>query len=159
LFFAEFGSPAERDRAMTKGFVEIVGAAFPITPWRSAGGPTETTWWFHVKVAMENVPREAWNEEGVKLILGDHCIFDRIEGGPVAREDSDLLVCWVWMEDLDELPRSLTYTWFAARAGQAMVINGLPAPSSAGHASYGAGGGPGHPDPLAWLPGLEPILP
>jgi hypothetical protein len=49
---------------------------------------------------MENVPREAWNAEGVKLILGDPCIFDRIDSGPVAREDSDLLTCWVWMEDL-----------------------------------------------------------
>jgi hypothetical protein len=69
---------------------------------------------------MENVPREAWNAEGMKLILGDPCIFDRIDSGPVAREDSDLLTCWVWMEDPNELPRSLSYTFFAARAGQAM---------------------------------------
>ena len=72
-----FGAPTERDRAMTKGFVEIRGTAFPITHWHLAGGPTETTWWFHVKVTMENVPREAWNKEGVKLILGDPCIIDK----------------------------------------------------------------------------------
>jgi hypothetical protein len=29
------------------------------------------------------------------------------------------------MEDLDELPRSISYRFFAARAGQAMLINGL----------------------------------
>lgn len=52
-------NPAQRDRAMTKGFMEIEGVAFPITPWCSARGPMETTWWFHVKVTMENVLREA----------------------------------------------------------------------------------------------------
>lgn len=31
------------------------------------------------------------------------------------------------MEDPDDLPRSLSYTFFTARAGQAMVINGLSA--------------------------------
>ena len=83
---------------MTKGFVEIGGAAFPITPWLSVGGPTKTTWWFHVKVTMENVPREAWNEEGVKLILSDPCIIDKVakvDGGPAAREEYDLLTAWV----------------------------------------------------------------
>lgn len=92
-FLAVFGSPAERDHTMCKGFVEIGGAAFPISPWCSAGGPTESTWYFHVRVSMENVPREAWNEERVKLILGDSCIFERLDSGPTGRDDSDLLIC------------------------------------------------------------------
>lgn len=129
-FIAVFGAPTERDRAMMQGFMEIGGSAFPITPWRAAGGPTETTWWYHVKVIMENVPREAWNEEGVKLVLGDPCIFDNIDTSPEARETPDLLTSWVWMEDPDELPRSISYSFFAARASQAMQINGLgPVPT------------------------------
>jgi hypothetical protein len=28
---------------------------------------------------MENVPLEAWNEDGVKLILGDACVFNRLD--------------------------------------------------------------------------------
>jgi hypothetical protein len=27
---------------------------------------------------MEDVPLEAWNEDGVKVILGDTCIIDRL---------------------------------------------------------------------------------
>jgi hypothetical protein len=54
----------------------------------------------------------------VKLILGDPCIFDRFDSGVAGRDDSDLLTCWVWMEDPDDLPRSLSYTFFAFRAAR-----------------------------------------
>jgi hypothetical protein len=59
----------------------------------------ECTWWYHVKVAMENIPMEAWNDDGVKLILGDPCILDRLDSCTVDREMTDLLTCWVWMKD------------------------------------------------------------
>ncbi|CAD6240323.1 unnamed protein product [Miscanthus lutarioriparius] len=80
-FVAEFGEPQERDRALCKGCIETEGSIFPIRPWLSAGGGLERTWWYQVKVTMEHVPLEAWNEEGVKLILGDSCIFDRDSDG------------------------------------------------------------------------------
>lgn len=73
-FITAFNLAPERDRAFYKGFVEIEGATLPIRPWRMARGTTETTWWFHVKVTVENVPLEAWNEDGVKLILAT-CAF------------------------------------------------------------------------------------
>jgi hypothetical protein len=126
---AEFGEPRERDRALCKGCIEIEGSIFPIWPWLSAGGGPERTWWYHVKVTMEHVPLEAWNKEGVKLILGDSCIFDRFDRCMLALETSQFLTCWVWMDDPEELPRSLEYTIFAARAGQAMEINSLVAPT------------------------------
>lgn len=79
---------------------------------------------------MERVPREAWNVEGIKLILGDPCIVDRFERSQGPGDNSDLLTCWVWMEDPDELPRSLSYTIFSYRAGQAATITGLhPTPT------------------------------
>lgn len=109
---------------MTKGFVELSGVAYPISPWTAAGGGGEAIWYYHVRVVMENVPRECWNVDGVKLVLGDPCIVERIERSQVSGEDSDLLVAWVWMEDPDELPRSLSYTIFAARTGQAVNITG-----------------------------------
>jgi len=99
--------------------VNIGGDGFPIRPWRSAGGSLVCTWWYHVEVTMENVPLEAWNEDGVKLILGDVCIFDKLDSRTLARESSDLLTCWVWMEDPDALPLSMKYNIFAAKAGHA----------------------------------------
>ena len=43
-------------------------------------------WWYHVKVTLENVPLEAWNEDGVKVILGDACIFDKLDSHMTSRE-------------------------------------------------------------------------
>jgi hypothetical protein len=40
---------------------------------------------------MENVPMEAWNDDGVKLILGDACILDRLDSRTLAREATELL--------------------------------------------------------------------
>jgi hypothetical protein len=78
---------------------------------------------------MENVPLEASNEDGVKLILGNSCILDRLDSRTMSRESSEFLTCWVWMADLDELPRAMEYYYFVACSGQAMAINGLPSPT------------------------------
>ena len=78
---------------------------------------------------MENVPLEAWNEDGVKLILGDSCILDRLDSRTMSRESSEFLTCWVWMTDPDELPRAVEYYYFAACSGQAIDINGLSSPT------------------------------
>lgn len=81
---------------------------------------------------MENVPLEAWNEDGVKLILGDKCIFDRLDSHSASRESRDssqFLTCWVWMESPDLLPKAMEYWYFAAKAGQAMEIFDLPSPT------------------------------
>lgn len=76
---------------------------------------------------MENVPWEAGNEDGVKLILGDSCILDRLDCRTMSRESSEFLTCYVWMEDPGELPRAVEYS-FVAGSGQALDINGLSYP-------------------------------
>jgi len=111
--------------------ISIGGSPLSIRPWSSAGGDTETTWWYHVKVTMENVPLEEWNEDGVKLILGDACIFDRLDSHSASRETRDtsqFLTCWVWMETPDALPKAMEYWYFAAKAGQALDIFDLASP-------------------------------
>lgn len=129
-YLTVFELPEQRDRALCKSFIEIGGGVFPIRPWRSAGGPAEMTWWYRVKVSMENVPLEAWNEEGVNLILGEDCIVDRLDRRTQDHESTDILTCYVWMRDPSELLRSMDYTIFATKAGQAMEINGIHVPST-----------------------------
>lgn len=92
-FLTGFTFALKRVWALCKGSIDIGGSTLSIRPWRSAGGTTKTTWWFHVKVAMETVPLEAWNEEGVNLILGNECIFDRLDSHTTSRELSQLLGC------------------------------------------------------------------
>jgi len=128
-FLAEFKSAPERDRAVSRGSIDIGGSSLPIRPWRSAGGAVERVWWYHAKVTMEKVPMEAWNEDGVKLILGDSCILDRLDSRSVEREQSEFLTCWVWMEDPDALPRAAEYSIFSSGAGRTFDINGYPSPT------------------------------
>lgn len=45
------------------------------------------------------------------------------------RESSEFLSCWIWIEDPDDLPRSVGYSFFVASAGKAMDVNGLPTPT------------------------------
>jgi hypothetical protein len=93
VFLADFKTSPERDRALCKSFIEVGETVLPISPWRPSGGLGETTWLFHVKITMENVPLEAWNEEGVKLILGDYCILDRLDSRTLARATMEFLTC------------------------------------------------------------------
>ena len=116
-FLAEFKMAPERDRAVGRGSIDIGGSSLPIRPWRSVGGAVERVWWYHAKVTLEKVPMEAWNEDGVRLILGDSCILDRLDSYSVEREQSEFLTCWVWMEDPDDLPRAVEFSLFAAGAG------------------------------------------
>jgi hypothetical protein len=88
-FIADFNLAPERDHALCKASIEIGGPSLPLRPWYSVGGTTESVWWYHVEVMMENVPLEAWNEEGVKLILGDSCILDRLDSRTMSRESSE----------------------------------------------------------------------
>lgn len=96
-FVADFKFAPARDRAVFKGSISIKGSPLLIRPWSLAGGTDETTWWYHVKITMENVPLEAWNEEGVELILGNGYIFDRFDSRSAGadRETSQFLTCWV----------------------------------------------------------------
>jgi hypothetical protein len=124
---AEFGSPPDKSRALGMGCLDLGGFLFPIRPWLSAGGGEEVNWWFHVKVVMENVPLEAWNEEGVRLILGDSCVFDRFDSKTAARENSQFLGCWVWVHD--------TYIPSGNRCGPGLVgsgSSGLPLTANTG---------------------------
>jgi hypothetical protein len=82
-----------------------------------------------VKITMENIPLEAWNEDGVWLILGDCCVLDRLDTRTIERETSGFRTCCVWMEDPSDLPRSTDFTLFAARAGQAREVKELSAPA------------------------------
>lgn len=59
------------------------------------------------------------------------CIFDRFDSRMASedRKSSQFLSCWVWMERPDALPWAVEYWYFAAKAGQAMELLGLPSPN------------------------------
>lgn len=127
-FLVDFKMSLEHDHALRKSFIEIGGSVLPLWPWRSASGTVRCTWWYHVKVIMEDVPLEASNEDGLKSIMGDVYILDTLDSRTTdnEHESSEFLSYWVWMEDL---PRLVGYSIFAAGVVQVVDINGLPSPT------------------------------
>lgn len=55
-FIAVFKLSLVRDRALCKGSILVGETVLPLRPWWPTRGVMETTWWFHAKITMENVP-------------------------------------------------------------------------------------------------------
>ena len=45
-------------------------------------------------------------------MLGEVCLFDKIDRTMFRQQDSDTLYCWAWMWFPDLLPRAKTVTFF-----------------------------------------------
>lgn len=67
---------------------------------------------------IENLPLQAWSEEGFRQLLGDVCLFDRMEERSFTQEETRFLEVWAWMWNPDTLPRSKLASFFPKGAGQ-----------------------------------------
>jgi hypothetical protein len=76
--------------AIAAGTVRVRGVDFDILPWTEAEHGRESTWWYHVHVAIENLQIHAWNAQVARQILGDDCLFDRIETATFRQESTDI---------------------------------------------------------------------
>jgi hypothetical protein len=97
---------------------------FNIIPWIEHAHGRDITWWYHVRMAIENLPVHAWNLEVLKEALGEFCLFDKIDRATYRQQASDTLYCWAWMWIPDFLPRAKRVTIFDHGAGQAPLAAG-----------------------------------
>jgi hypothetical protein len=118
-FFIIFDRPHQQTRALHIGGVRVKGVYFNVIPWTEHAHGQDTTWWYHVRMAIENLPSHAWNLLALNEVLGDVCIFDKIDRATFRQQASDILYCWAWMWIPDSLPRAKTITIFEHGAGQA----------------------------------------
>jgi hypothetical protein len=96
----------------------------PGSPGGDCGGAEhahggDVTWWYHVRIAIENLPSHAWNMEVLKEMPGEVCLLDKIDWMTYRQQASDILYCWAWMWFPDLLPRAKTITFFDNGSGQA----------------------------------------
>jgi hypothetical protein len=75
------------------GVVRVRRVDFDILPWMEFERGWESTWWYHVRVAIENLLIHAWNAQMARQVLGDDCLFDRIETAMFRQEDTDMFFC------------------------------------------------------------------
>ncbi|TVU04910.1 hypothetical protein EJB05_48054, partial [Eragrostis curvula] len=116
-FFAFFDHPNQRDLAVRRGYIEVAGTRLDIEPWRYVV-ENPHTWWYRVKIVIEHLPLHAWNEDAFRQLLGDICLFDRMDDSTHTQEVTDLFSCFAWMWNPDLLPRSKLATFFFEGAGR-----------------------------------------
>jgi hypothetical protein len=123
-FLIMFDQPHQRTLALRVGAVRVKGVFFNIIPWIEHAHGRDITWWYHVRMAIENLPVHAWNLEVLKEALGEFCLFDKIDRATYRQQASDTLYCWAWMWIPDFLPRAKRVTIFDHGAGQAPLAAG-----------------------------------
>jgi hypothetical protein len=92
-FLVLFDFPPQRDMVVRAGVVRVRRVDFDILPWMEFERGWESTWWYHVRVAIENLLIHAWNAQMARQVLGDDCLFDRIETAMFRQEDTDMFFC------------------------------------------------------------------
>jgi hypothetical protein len=79
--------------ALRVGAVRVKGVLFNIMPWYEHGHGREVTWWYHVRMAIENLLNHAWSLDVLKELLGEVCLFDKINRATFRQQDTDILYC------------------------------------------------------------------
>lgn len=123
-FLVLFDHPPQRDMAIIAATVRVRGVDFDVLPWTEYRNGRDITWWYHVQVAIENLPIHVWNPQMARTVLGDDCLFDRIETNTVRKESTDIFFCWVWMWNPDFLHRTKRMTIFPPGAGLTPCLAG-----------------------------------
>jgi hypothetical protein len=86
-----------------------------------------------VQVAIDNLPVHAWNAQVVRTVLGDDCLFDKIELATSRQDATDIFFCWAWMWNPDFLHRVKLMTIFPSGAGQSPDLGVAPPPRGQVH--------------------------
>jgi len=102
--------------------VRVKGVLFSVIPWHEHAHGGEVTWRYHVRMAIESLPRHAWNLAALGEMLGEVCLYDKIDHATFRQQDSDTLYCWAWMWFPDLLPCAKMVTFFEHGAGQAPSV-------------------------------------
>ncbi|KAM0855332.1 hypothetical protein ACQ4PT_049843 [Festuca glaucescens] len=104
-FLVRFTHPWQRDTALELGSVPLRRGTMALTIWSPTARGRPQTWRFYCRVALENLPLNAWKDEDtVKAVLGGGCELDRIEQRSVLQDNTAALFAWVWSLDHDLIP-------------------------------------------------------
>lgn len=127
-FMIVFNFPHQWTLALRMGTVRVKGVTFAISPWTEHAHGSNVGWWYHVRVAIENLPVHAWKLDMLAEVLGEVYFLDKIDCTTYRQQSSDIIYCWAWMWFPDLLPRAQTVTFFR-RGGKPTTTRGGPAPA------------------------------
>lgn len=92
-FMIVFEQPHQRTLALRVGAVRCKGVTFNVVPWYEHIHGGDVSWWYHVRMAIENLPSHAWNLGALKQVLGEACLIDKIDWVTFSQQSSDIIYC------------------------------------------------------------------
>jgi hypothetical protein len=81
---------------------------------------------YHVRLCLEGIPLQAWNESIAKRVVASSCDLHYIDADSLQRRDARTLNMWAWTTDPQRIPK---VTWLTLTCRSASSRDGMaPAP-------------------------------
>ncbi|KAE8806219.1 D-3-phosphoglycerate dehydrogenase, chloroplastic [Hordeum vulgare] len=99
-----FTQPAHQVIAVRRASIRVDGAAFNVASWHEHDHASFRSLLLHVRVVIEGVPMHFWSIEGTEEILGRWVRVDRLDSRTLERGHTKTFACWVWTDDVGNIP-------------------------------------------------------
>ncbi|KAE8783899.1 D-3-phosphoglycerate dehydrogenase, chloroplastic [Hordeum vulgare] len=99
-----FTQPAQQVNALRHASIRVDGAVFNVASWHEHDHASFGSLLLHVRVVIEGVPMHFWSVEGAEQILGRRVRVDRLDSRTLERGHTKTFACWVWTDDVGNIP-------------------------------------------------------
>uniref|UniRef100_A0A8I6ZC69 CCHC-type domain-containing protein n=1 Tax=Hordeum vulgare subsp. vulgare TaxID=112509 RepID=A0A8I6ZC69_HORVV len=127
-YFVIFTQPAHQVNAVRHGSIRVDGTAFNIASWHEHDHASFDSLLLHVRVVIEKVPMQFCSVEGAKEIVGKRVRVDRLDSRTLERGHTNTFACWVWTNDVANIPTRDTLGVLPRGAGRVEEMEGFSPP-------------------------------
>ncbi|KAE8818366.1 D-3-phosphoglycerate dehydrogenase, chloroplastic [Hordeum vulgare] len=127
-FFVIFTQPALQVNAVRRGSIRVDGASFHIASWHEHDHASFDALLLHVRVIIEGVLMQFWSVDGAKEILGKKVRVDRLDSRTLERGHTKTFACWVWTNDVANIPTRHTLGVLPRGVGRVEEMEGFSPP-------------------------------
>ncbi|KAE8818288.1 D-3-phosphoglycerate dehydrogenase, chloroplastic [Hordeum vulgare] len=127
-FFVIFTQPAHQVNAVRRGSIRVDGASFSIASWHEHDHASFDALLLHVRVVIEGVSMQFWSVDGAEEILGKKVRVDRLNSRTLERGHTKTFACWVWTNDVANIPTKHTLRVLPRGAGRVEEMEGFSPP-------------------------------
>ncbi|KAE8782638.1 D-3-phosphoglycerate dehydrogenase, chloroplastic [Hordeum vulgare] len=127
-FFVIFTQPAYQVNAVRRGSIRVDGASFSIASWHEHDHASFDALRLHVRVLIEGVPTQFSSVDGAEEILGRRVRVDRLDSRTLERGHTKTFACWVWTNDVANIPTRHTLGVLPRGAGRVEEMEGFSPP-------------------------------
>ncbi|KAE8803915.1 D-3-phosphoglycerate dehydrogenase, chloroplastic [Hordeum vulgare] len=99
-----FTQPAQQVNALRRASIRVDGAVFNVASWHEHDHASFGSLLLHVRVVIEGIPMHFWSVEGAEEILGRRVRVDRLDSRTLERGHTKTFACWVWTDDVGNIP-------------------------------------------------------